>query len=366
LGGIKCGFLGALIYLAKYFGFPFFLAHYLLFNLIHLCRCRTKESRRIVLINLFSGITIFLLISGSWIYLLSQKYNHFTFSTTGRYTLALTAPNSKGSPMHYAGILKPVNDSAVSVWEDPSYLVLPEYKPFHSFSNIKHFLYNFLKNLIKVYNMCLNFSPFSIAVFVVAILFIKIDNSLFDNKIFYALVTCFIYIFGYAIILVDYRYLYPVFVLITLIQILIINESYLHIKNKSNIISILFFISIILISAYRPMKQVSKSINVNKNVHIISNIIQKEIPSGSNVASNKEWGETLYISYLNGYKYYGETKVENLNDQLILDLNKNNITYYFEWKNDIPKNEDYKIKYTEKLIKIFNKEKVILDIIHVK
>lgn len=305
-------------------------------------------------------------MSGSWIYLLSQKYNHFTFGTTGKYNFALIAPNSKGQPMSYAGIIKPVNETAVSVWEDPSYLIVSEYEPFHSLANMKHLIYNFLKNLNMIIFNCQKSSYFSIAIIVIAMLFIKIDNSIFSNKIFFAYFTVFIYCFGYAIILVEFRYLYIVYLLITLIGVLILKNIFPYRKQKTNIISVLFFISIILISIFYPVKQFFKHIDINKDIHIISNIIQKEISANSNVASNKEWSKTLYISYLNGYQYYGKTKEENFNNSLMKDLRNNNIEYYFDWKNDTSNNKDYKIANTEKSIKILNGKMVILDIIHIK
>jgi hypothetical protein len=364
--GIRCGLLGVLIYFAKYYGFPFFLVHYLFFNAIHLYRSETKEKKKAVFFNFISGMVIFLLLSGGWIQLLSQKYNHFTFSTQVKYNFGLGAPNSKGHPTHSAGIIKPVNNTAVSVWEDPSHLTVSEDEPFYFISKKKHFAHNFLRRLKKIFAYCHQFSYFSIAIISISILFVKIDASVFSNKIFYALFTSLIYCFGYALIIAEFRYFYVVYLLITLIGVLILDDIFPLLNKKTTITSVIFFTLIFSLIAYKPVIQIQKNVNVNKDIHLISDILKKEIPTNSNVASNNNWHKTLCISYLSGYQYYGETKEENINDSLMNDLTSNNIKYYFYWENNRPKDEDYTLSKTEKFIRILNREKVILEIIHIK
>ncbi|MCE7697955.1 MAG: glycosyltransferase family 39 protein, partial [Methanobacterium paludis] len=64
--GVLCGFLGALAYLTKSFAFPFFLAHFILFNLIYYFRGLNSQKKRNVLKNMVLGLFVFFVIGGLW------------------------------------------------------------------------------------------------------------------------------------------------------------------------------------------------------------------------------------------------------------------------------------------------------------
>ncbi|MDP3066388.1 MAG: hypothetical protein Q8N08_06575, partial [Methanobacteriaceae archaeon] len=68
--GIFCGILGALGYFTKSFAFPFFLAHFCIFNAIYYFN--DPSQRRNMLKNFSLGICVFFLISGGWIGLISD------------------------------------------------------------------------------------------------------------------------------------------------------------------------------------------------------------------------------------------------------------------------------------------------------
>ncbi len=96
--GVICGFVGAAAYLTKSFAFPFFLFHYILFNLIFYFR-GLKIEREKILKNLFLGLSIFFVISGLWAGIISDKYGKVTISTAGEYNQALVGPEYKVNTM---------------------------------------------------------------------------------------------------------------------------------------------------------------------------------------------------------------------------------------------------------------------------
>ena len=119
--GVLIGAIASIGYLTKHYLFPFFLLHFIVFNVIFFFR---NNRRKTISINFISAILIFFLISGVWIYLLSDKYGYPTIGTSAVSGLALNNPDKSGT--HIAnlakGLIPPVNETALSVWEDPSYL----------------------------------------------------------------------------------------------------------------------------------------------------------------------------------------------------------------------------------------------------
>jgi hypothetical protein len=81
---VKSGVLGALVYFSKPYGFPFFISHFLLINICHYFGNESPVNKKNVLKNLLIGFVLFSVLSGSWIFLISMKYNRVTFSTMGR------------------------------------------------------------------------------------------------------------------------------------------------------------------------------------------------------------------------------------------------------------------------------------------
>ena len=124
---ISAGILGALAYFSKPYGFPFFISHFAIFNMLHYFAVTSKVQKRDVLRNVIAGFIIFALFSGIWISLISNKYGHLTFSNQGRGVFASLGPGSehdtleKGDPIFYEGFFEPPNESALVIYEDPTY-----------------------------------------------------------------------------------------------------------------------------------------------------------------------------------------------------------------------------------------------------
>src|SRR5262249_21966173 len=76
--GRLCGTLGGLSYLAKVFGLPFFLTHFVIFNGLHYRRSRTQAEKQIVLRNFVTGIAVLVVIAGAWAVVTSRKYHELT------------------------------------------------------------------------------------------------------------------------------------------------------------------------------------------------------------------------------------------------------------------------------------------------
>ena len=83
--GLVCGFIGALVYFSKTFAFIFFILHFILFNIIFYFNEFDYKKKNKIKKNLLLGLTVFLVLSGIWIVLISDKYHEITIRTSGTY-----------------------------------------------------------------------------------------------------------------------------------------------------------------------------------------------------------------------------------------------------------------------------------------
>ena len=80
----------------------------------------TSVDKKNVLRNFISGMVIFSILSGVWIFLISRKYDRFTFSTAASFNYGLT-----NGYIHEYMLVPPSNATAISYWEDPSLSPIP-------------------------------------------------------------------------------------------------------------------------------------------------------------------------------------------------------------------------------------------------
>jgi hypothetical protein len=333
--GVICGFVGAAAYLTKSFAFPFFLFHYILFNVIFYFR-GLKIEREKILKNLVLGLSIFFVVSGLWAGIISDKYGKATISTAGEYNQALVGPEYKvntmdngHTPLSYMGLITPPNNDSTSIWDDPSYEKMDHWNIFNSWKNFEYELNLILSNLIYSFNIIESFMPFAVVILFFMVLFILRSrfNNASKNILKYLLVTMIIYIGGYCLIIPEWRYLWFIFVLLMVSSFFMIDR--LH---KTNIINLqirnIFLILLICSFVIQPTLEAVYFAH-DDNRYNLSNTLKGDYGVHGNLASN-EWGMMTIAYYLNS-KYYGATKKGNNVTQLDKELKDNNIDYYFVW-----------------------------------
>jgi len=248
--GIFCGAIGAIAYLAKAYAFPFFISHFLLFNVLHYLRSTTKERKKNVLRGFFGGFIIFFIISGGWISIISNKYQEVTIGTAKKYIYTSSGPESQGSPMDYQGLLRPPNKTAISSWEDPSYLKIKSWNPMQTWNHFKHQIKLILKSIYTTIIIYESFSSLSFMIIIVYILFCiqPFNKIILQGDVFYPLVTMMLYSTGYALMTTEGRYLWIIDILLILMggYILTILFRNVFFNNTRKIITLMFFIVFLL------------------------------------------------------------------------------------------------------------------------
>jgi len=318
------GFIGGMMYLSKSYGFYFFIVHFLIINCIHYINAKVINRKRVML-NFISGFVSFFLICGIWISLISDKYNYITVGTSGMYNHNLVGPNSKGNPHYYQGLLPPPNDSAISEWEDPSYLKMESwFSPTHQLKVI-------FRNLHKIKSLFEEFSIFSIMIILFyllsAIIPLKKLSSRFD--IIFPILTLIVYCGGYTLVLVYSRYIWICYILLMLMgysALDAIKKSDFFSKNRK-----LFLVTCLSVSfLVLPMVEIIGNLNNGRDIYRLSNMISSLNVKG-NIASNREWQKSLYLSFHLNWHYYGMTEAMT-SQGMEKELIDNDIDYYLLWE----------------------------------
>ena len=334
--GALCGLLGGLGYLAKSYAFPFFISHFFVMNVLWYIRSETKQARKSILRNFLAGAVVFAVISGIWIGLISNKYGQFTFGTSGRTTYgAATSGGRQGLGILWQGFLEPSNPTAISVWEDPSYLETPPHEPLGTLASVKNQIKLTAGHIVTTAGIFMDFSILSIAIGVAYLLFwVRRFNKamirLMPAEVLYPTVAIIIYAGGYSLVWVQARYLWIVCILLMLMGGYVLSrlfENKFFTKTRRVVLLIIFFLSFAV-----PASQVLGDYsNRGKGLYGLSEALKSPIEQGRKIASNTNWPATFFLSYHLGCKYYGIPKGNITRAELNSELEKYGIDYFFVW-----------------------------------
>ena len=331
--GVLCGFVGALAYFAKSYAFPFFVVHFIFFNLLYYFKGLNKQEKEGALKNLILGLMVFFVVSGLWIGTISDKYGKLTIGTAGEYNQALMGPEYAvntlkygENPVYYVGLIKPPKKSAISIWDEPSYSNLHHWSPFDSWGSFIYQLKLIWANIEYTTEIIESFFLIAVVILISVILFIlKIKPRKTSKNLFvYILISMFIYMGGYCIIIPEWRYLWFICLLVMMIAFCLVDSLFkddmigLHFRN---ILLILLILSFVLEPAY----EIYALSGDDHGVYSLSSTLKSDYGIQGNIASNAEWGKMLPISYYLDAHYYGLTKKNSSYPELEKELTENNI-----------------------------------------
>ena len=335
---ILTGFLGVLLYLTKSYGFYFFLAQFLVLNIIYSARVK-KENRLKIVRQFLVAIFVFVVLSGVWTLLLKNKYGHFVVSTTGSYNFEYGGPEVPNHPMHTEGLLSPPNQDAVSAWEDPSYLQMKSWSIFSSRASLRYELQIIRNNLIKTYDFWNGFAPLAIVTFLFFFVLSlgSFKEMLYKNRYLLVTLTIIIYILGYILILIEGRYLWPLTTLLILMTGALLNHLFLDRTSFNFERKIVFLLAVFLLFALGPINQLNKIKNGGQETSSMHNALQAAgADFRGRVASNDSWAGSLYLAYYEGAQYFGTPKPKESDEEIYQELKNKDIEYYLVWDEKNP------------------------------
>ena len=352
---LLCGILGALAYFSKPYGLPFFVSHFLLINIFHYFRNSSKEHKKNVLRNVLAGFVLFSLLSGIWIALISNKYGQITFSNMGRGVFVSLGPGSlhrtleKGDPIFFDGFFEPPNETAIVIYEDPSYARKKSWSPLESRSSFKHFIDNIIENIFEGLRIYESYSRMSIAIVIayMVLIFAQPFNKLLTGgDLLYPFLTLLLYTGGYIPFHFESRYLWIINILLLLMGGKVLTELFKSEFIKMNVsrkIVTFFFIVSFAVTPIKSSIDIGKN-DLNKKMSTLGAELKKRFEIHGNIASNRQamqvvnhdsWHNTYRLAYWLDSRYYGEAR-ENISDEdLEKELKKYAIDYYFFWNESI-------------------------------
>lgn len=311
------------MYFTKSYGLVFFIVFQsLVFIIFYINK---KESRKRIILHYAISIILFLVIISPWIYLLSNKYGYFTFSTSGKINLLIVNPklNFHHPPIEN-GLIAPSDKYSVSAWDDPNINLYPEWSPFKSLNDFKFFTFNFLKNIAKLFAMMFLFSPIGI----ITVIFIR--KGLFQNqKKLLLLLAILIYGLGYCVIYVENRYIWVSLVLFALLSFIPIKKLFEKYLQKKIMILIATFL--IILSTIPFILLAFKNYTYDNRAYHYSNYLKQNFNIKGNIASTSNWGFSLSVAYFLNSKYFGEEKKQYLDTEFLSKLRRFDIDYLFHY-----------------------------------
>ncbi len=350
---VLCGMLGAFAYFSKSYGLPFFLIHFTIISAGHFFRSETREDKMKVVRNALVGIAVFFIISGPWIYTISSKYDYFTISNMGKGNFSGMAPGKSqtgfelGNPIFHQGFFAPPNETATSLWEDPSYMWETErsWSPLESVAYFKHFIKNSAKNVFECMRIYQSFSRLSIVIMIAFILLLAVrplSRQILQGNQLFVFFTVLLYTSGYMPFHFELRYLWTVNILLMLmggyVLTLLFQNDFFKSNMRKNIL-IMFFAASFMLTPLKSFVQTSKG-GINQEMQILSTILKDQHAIQGNLASNREWEhiaiheswhKTFRLASWLKSRYFGQARLNISDEELENELKNNNIDYYFIW-----------------------------------
>lgn len=334
--GIFAGILGAMAFLSKSYALPFFIFHFILFNLLHYWKYDTKIEKKKVLKNLSLGLMVFFLISGLWVGAISDKYGKITLGTSGEYNRELMGPGSLGHPVFFKGLIKPPNTNAISAWEDPFYIKMDSWDPLKSKEGLNNQLKLIWKNTHDTFDIIVSFSYLSLIIILgyVLLLLRSSKKEILKGNELYPILTIAIYTAGYILIWVEDRYLWLIYILLFLMGGFLVSKifknTFFNKKDVRYAVIVLFIWSFLVIPATNFAHIIQNDV-YTEGVYDLSQDLKMQYNVHGNIASNDKWQKSLYVSFYLSSKYYGQVKSNSSDSELRKELESNNINYYFVW-----------------------------------
>jgi hypothetical protein len=346
--GAFCGLLGALAYWAKPFAFFFFLAHFMGFSFVRLWFRRKGAERRRFLAAVLAGAAVFAALSGAWIGIISHKYGHPLINSSSRVNWSYLRPGSPGQPVLTQGFLPPPNRTAISAWEDPTLIPVIEWSPLRSSRDFVYYLGLVKRNAGDLYRGLADFFPLAALVLLggaILAAFRGLGRRASPRAVRIGMLTLTLALYsgGYALILVEERYIWIDWYLLLLILGGLI--AAIPWKNRWRVWG-RAALAVVLFSAFLvlPLRFFGQSRTISasdtrmpaREVYEIAKILKSRFGVEGLTASNRNWNETLFITTFNHGQYFGKMKPAWSSAELESALLRDRIRYFFLWGNKGP------------------------------
>jgi hypothetical protein len=316
---IIAGFFGCLLYLAKAYGFPFFVLHFTLWQVWLYSKSKEANKKALLFQNLLLGIGVFVAGCLPWIAALHYKYGLWTISLNVNYGLI---PNHPVSDLIF--IAPPWPDSP-TLWEDPfirSTIVRTQVPLSQFYEQLPK---AFLHNTVQLIQSLNRFSFAGVSV-LVALGVYALGTK--DRLMELCTASMLLLPSGYLILHVEDRFLWPIFFLLLIcgtkmLQQLMNNNTGLN-QSLRVVCWAIFFASFLL----TPVDNLQNMLGRDKAAFQLARYLRQQKLTGK-VASNGDYSFMRQVAFYAGNQYFESTPQHILSTQLPQQLTPLNLRYYY-------------------------------------
>jgi hypothetical protein len=327
---VLAGLIGAAGFLAKAYLLVFFLCHFSLVMLARFFTSADRGDKLVIVRNALAGIAVCVVISGVWIAVLSAKYHRIVVNSAARLVWDVRNSPSMRNPINDIGFITPPNPSAVSVWEDLSGVKVfragMERKRFPELAAVR---FKVLRDTIGYWRQ---FSVFSLAaLFFVLVWWLSAGADAHPRRIVGSLLFFIgVYTGGYCLINSDYRYFYLCFILVLLCSLIIVNAYWRSwpVPGWMKTTAVISFLGLMLAQPVYSIEHDPHRLRRNYRDALLLGAAGVR----GRIASSGGWSRMMYTAFFTDSRFYGLAKPGISGEELVGELRRFSIDYYFYWE----------------------------------
>ena len=323
---ITCGIVGTLAYFAKAYSFPFFIL-----NTVCCTYFLSKDNKPQWIKISLTAITVMILCSLPWIWLLHNKYGIWTTSTSGSLNMSWYLV---GHPYWKQGInllIPPPYPDSPCYWEDPYFAngATP-----HFWNSWHLFGLQFLRIGLNIWKFMV--SSFQLSVFFIVIvgyskwkLIWKRDIGIpKDQRVL--MLSLLLFTIGYLPINYEARYLWYMIPLSMVIGALYIQR--VKERKLKKLLTVLFVLSFIVYPVWGMIKMCDEG----KSESIAAQKLKQMNIHGSFSGMPEPGIETqrmLRLAYFSGLQFYGLSSPNITREPILLEIEQSRVNYFISMRN---------------------------------
>jgi hypothetical protein len=228
------GIVGALIYFAKYYCFfPFLIFYH--WKIMGALWQTTPPMKKGLYVSYAKTMTVFGLVAGIWIGLLSYKYGGFTVSTAGGFNHAMMIDGTLENYCFRGAITPLPHPKATFFWEDIALTChYTDWSPMASWQNFKLQLLVMKNNLRDISQLLFYLLPATKFMALLALLYLLGKQKHRKQAIVDILFWVIVYLSGYVLLEVQDRFLWIVILLFIVLSAFLV-EQYTEMFKPSKV-----------------------------------------------------------------------------------------------------------------------------------
>jgi hypothetical protein len=284
--------------------------------------------------NIGVGIGFFLLFISPWIFALHQKYNIWSVTgLAGKLNMSWYINSGKIFTSDIKLLIPPTYSDSPSFWEDP-YPTQILSTPFSSFAHFCKWMARCAHTFLQALSCFNELSCFALLIlFAGLVYFFTIKKN--RPQIQILLFAIAIMPLAYLSMHIETRYIWLSGILLFVLSSIFLMQmqkpncpigSMMKNYKKAN-----FFSSILLLGSFVvfPLLQINVLKNKNKNLFAIAKQLNENHIQGTFTSNVSDAGNMWVIAYLTHSQFYTIEKTDYSEDELVEELNRYKVKYYF-------------------------------------